>query len=98
MSFADLRTKYAEESERIARFIVAQGKRRFLIRGSWSAGVTFWLGMNLLLFVRAHAHFGTIFLVGFEVVIFSVSMLFGFFLSSQMWGRYERLSNSNPSQ
>jgi len=99
MPFANLRTKQKEQSERVACFIVARGKRRFLIIYSCTDGILFWLVMNALFFARVRSEgMGGSFLAGLEAVTLSISMFFGLLASLIMWKRFERLAKSESVQ
>jgi hypothetical protein len=99
MFFRSLRMKRNEESDKVARFIVAGGKRRFVIRTSLPAAVIPWFAMNLFFFARFRSEGieGT-FLAGLELVTLLISTLFGFVLSLKMWSRFERLAKSDFPQ
>jgi hypothetical protein len=95
MFFANLHTKQKEQSESVARFIVAGGKRRFLIRASLPAGIVPWLAMNLFFFARIRSEgIGGSFLAGLEVVTLLISSLFGILISLGMWKRFEQVAKS----
>jgi hypothetical protein len=95
MYFTGLLNKQKEQSESVARFIVAGGKRRFLIRASLPAGIIPWLAMNLFFFARFRSEgIGGSFLAGLEVITLLISMLFGILISLRMWKRFEQNAKS----
>jgi hypothetical protein len=107
MSYANLRTKQKEQSERVARFIIARGKRSFFMKVPWIMGIGFWLVMNTLLLTYNHSGLrvlilacresasGCEILAGCMLVNFLISMLFGFLISLSMWGHFKRLVKSD---
>ena len=93
MLFTSLRTKRKEQSDRVAQFIVAGGKRRFLVRASLVAAIVPWLGVNLLFFLRFPSEgIGRSFLAGLEVVTLLISVPFGILISLRMWRSFEQIA------
>jgi hypothetical protein len=98
MSFASLYTKQKENSKVVASSVVVHGKRRFVIRSTFTAGVLFWLGMNVLFLTRYHASITGRFLAAWEAVVLLLSAVFGLVIALRMWSHYMGLLKSDGPQ
>jgi hypothetical protein len=89
-------SKFSSKREQLSTKVVASAssKRRFIVRGSWVAGIVYWLGMNAFFLTRYHKSLEGRFLAGWEIAMLVIGILFGLMSSLVLWSRLKQFSKS----